>query len=143
MKVCSKCQKSKSLDSFHNRKKSRDGKQAQCKECNIARVKKWQAEHPDKYEANWKKQLENRDYFVRKAKAYNIPVDELRQLFVDSAGVCMICSREPQRWLVVDHCHNSLKVRGILCEKCNQALGLLNDDVVTLKKAIEYLNMPR
>lgn len=39
----------------------------------------------------------------------------------------------------VDHCHTSGKVRGLLCNRCNRALGLLGDSVDLLQKAIVYL----
>jgi len=40
---------------------------------------------------------------------------------------------------VVDHCHASGKVRGVLCSKCNRGLGLLQDSLEILKNAIKYL----
>lgn len=39
----------------------------------------------------------------------------------------------------IDHCHKTGKVRGILCNRCNIALGYLHDDVEVLKAAIKYL----
>lgn len=41
--------------------------------------------------------------------------------------------------LHVDHCHQTGKIRGLLCQKCNMALGLLNDSVEILETAIRYL----
>lgn len=41
--------------------------------------------------------------------------------------------------LVVDHCHKTGRIRGLLCHNCNRALGLLQDDVGVLRKAIGYL----
>lgn len=40
--------------------------------------------------------------------------------------------------LVVDHCHETLKVRGTLCSNCNTALGLLNEDVNRMQLLIQY-----
>jgi len=42
--------------------------------------------------------------------------------------------------LCIDHCHNTDKFRGILCNNCNISLGLLKDNTETLKKLINYLN---
>ena len=41
--------------------------------------------------------------------------------------------------LVVDHCHKNGQVRGLLCHNCNRALGLLGDDIGSIKNCIEYL----
>ena len=139
MKKCYTCGELKPLSEFHKRKDSKDGHQGYCKLCNLAKVKKWQADNPEQHQDNWKRHTANNDLLVRKARRYNIDVAELQFLIKRANGVCEICKREPIKWLVVDHCHDSLKVRGILCEKCNQALGLFGDSVETLKNAIDYL----
>ena len=41
--------------------------------------------------------------------------------------------------LFVDHCHVSKKVRGLLCNNCNQGIGLLEDSIENLSQAILYL----
>jgi len=41
--------------------------------------------------------------------------------------------------LCVDHCHVTGKIRGILCSKCNSALGFLNYDIEIAKRLIKYL----
>lgn len=50
---------------------------------------------------------------------------------------CLICKSEKK--LVVDHCHISGKVRGLLCDKCNLGIGHFKDDIENLKRAIIYL----
>ena len=55
-----------------------------------------------------------------------------------TAGKCDICSSD-KRKLVVDHCHESLRVRGILCVKCNWAIGHFRDDTNLMRAAIQYL----
>lgn len=78
-------------------------------------------------------------------KKYNITYDTVQELKDEQDNVCKIClkpegvSRLDK--FVVDHCHTTNKVRGILCGKCNTALGHLEDDVARLARAIEYLQM--
>lgn len=55
---------------------------------------------------------------------------------------CMICNiseNELGRNLDVDHCHDSGKVRGILCNSCNTMLGRARDKVEILEAAVAYL----
>lgn len=61
-------------------------------------------------------------------------------------GLCAICETEGfimanhhKMKLVVDHCHASGRVRGLLCHNCNRALGLLKDSDKVLQRAIDYL----
>lgn len=60
--------------------------------------------------------------------------------------VCAICGEENFAMgvnhtgcLVVDHSHETGKVRGLLCHNCNRALGLLKDDSSLVSKAFHYL----
>ena len=58
-------------------------------------------------------------------------------------GVCKICNSSEtgrgDQWFVVDHCHKTNKIRGLLCNTCNRALGLFKDDISYLEQAIHYL----
>ncbi len=139
MKTCVKCKQEKNLKEFHNRKSAKDGKQGSCKVCNIGKVKKWQVDNPEKHIENWQRLSEKRDQMVLKARQYNIDVSDLRAIFEDAKGVCQICKKPPRRWLVIDHCHNSSSVRGVLCEMCNQGLGMFKGNIEALEGAIEYL----
>jgi hypothetical protein len=79
---------------------------------------------------------------------YGMTVDEYDEMHERQQGLCAICGNsepnvdrrtgEPMR-LSVDHDHETGRVRGLLCQKCNRALGLLDDDVDRLKWAIDYL----
>lgn len=55
----------------------------------------------------------------------------------DQGGVCAICEGGVD--FVVDHCHTSGEVRGILCRTCNQGIGLLKESIKSLENAIKYL----
>lgn len=80
-------------------------------------------------------------------RTYGITADEYYDILKDQDGKCSICesknvnsSRVSSGKLFIDHCHDTGKVRGLLCHKCNYAIGMLNDDVDLLQKAIVYLN---
>ena len=51
---------------------------------------------------------------------------------------CQICDKVLDK-KCIDHCHSSNKVRGVLCNNCNTALGLVGDNISTLETMIKYL----
>jgi len=57
--------------------------------------------------------------------------------------VCAICKGPPEDTLCVDHCHDSGRVRGLLCRKCNTGLGSFRDEPDLMLKAIKYLEAHR
>lgn len=76
--------------------------------------------------------------FKQKAKKYNTDVDTIKTLF-DTYKSCQICNEQDRRELCVDHDHVTGKVRGLLCDNCNKALGLFKDNSQFLTNAIRYL----
>lgn len=87
-------------------------------------------------------------YFKRN---YGITCDDYELMLDEQDHKCAICKGEGfimdygkhQLKLVVDHCHTTGAVRGLLCHNCNRALGLLKDDIERLITAIEYLKVQR
>lgn len=76
-------------------------------------------------------------------RKYGITWEEYERMLTEQAGACAICSRtDPGRRkgvMLVDHCHATKKVRGLLCHRCNAALGMFGDDPEVIKKAMEYV----
>lgn len=68
---------------------------------------------------------------------YKISPDRYAQMWIDQDGDCAICGEH--RELVVDHCHDTGRVRGLLCHRCNVALGWMNDQPENLRRAASYL----
>lgn len=68
-------------------------------------------------------------------------VEEWEALLTAQGGGCAVCSGPPMgngRYHV-DHCHACGKIRGLLCHKCNVALGMVRDSSDHLRRLIEYL----
>lgn len=62
----------------------------------------------------------------------------LLKLRMDAGDPCDICGGRTKK-MAVDHCHSTGAVRGLLCGKCNTALGLVDHDVEKLQALIDYL----
>ena len=81
-----------------------------------------------------------------RAKRLGLTVDDLLRMMEEQAGACAICGAEETlsrsgkvQSLAVDHSHETGQVRGLLCAKCNLALGLMDDNPEILRAALEYL----
>ena len=63
-----------------------------------------------------------------------------RMLYLQN-GKCAICGREDNgaRRFCVDHDHETGRIRGLLCGRCNTGLGFFEDNTEALRAALEYL----
>jgi hypothetical protein len=91
------------------------------------KVAQWRKAHPDEVA---------KSNFRRRIKRYGLTDEEYRQLVARQKGRCAICGRKE---LCIDHNHNTGKVRGLLCGRCNAALGLLDDSLEFVLKLGLYL----
>lgn len=70
-------------------------------------------------------------------------IEEYEALLADQGGTCALCNSKPQDnphgQLRVDHCHETGRVRGLLCHLHNTGIGMLGDTVEGLEQAIKYL----
>ncbi|MEU9285576.1 endonuclease VII domain-containing protein [Streptomyces sp. NPDC048275] len=62
---------------------------------------------------------------------------ERDEMIASQEGLCAICWKAPA--VQVDHCHETGRVRGVLCFNCNSGLGLLRDDPEAAYRAADYL----
>lgn len=83
------------------------------------------------------------------SRNYGIRLGDYERMYTQQLGLCAICrgegfvmAKHHKLKLVVDHCHASGRVRGLLCHNCNRALGLLQDSIEALGRAKEYLICP-
>ena len=77
-------------------------------------------------------------------KSYSITKNDYEVLLKQQNNKCKICGSEPplvgkKKYLCVDHDHKTGKIRGLLCDKCNRGIGLLNDDYKIIQNALNYI----
>lgn len=109
-KQCSRCKEVKPADAFALNRTTRTGLQSVCYAC-----------HRD--------------------RRYGLAPGQFDQMMAGQGGKCAICRQKCPRQmeLSVDHDHTTGKVRGLLCQNCNAALGMFKDDPALLGRAIDYL----
>ena len=142
-KICSQCFKEKPIGEFYKTKTHKDGHHYQCKLCmnaNNLEYRKAHKElsrkiandynhrHPDKYDA--------RKHRAR-IKKYGITEEYFQSLLDFQNGVCAICG-EPNP-TCIDHNHETGEVRGLLCQDCNFAIGVMRDNPARFRNAATYL----
>lgn len=75
-------------------------------------------------------------------KRYGLTVADYNAILLAQGSACACCSKKANndgRRLFVDHCHETGEVRGLLCQPCNTAIGLLGDNLEGVKNALSYL----
>jgi len=95
-----------------------------------AAAREWARNNPDKI----------RNSFLR--RKFGITLDDYLEMAEAQRHRCSICGKtreEECRDLAVDHCHETGKVRALLCTNCNTDLHVLERDPERLRRMLEYL----
>jgi hypothetical protein len=123
MKTCSKCDETKPFEQFP-RRNTKSGYRGVCKECRNNEKKK-------QYKPG-----QRRDLHLR--ATYGITLEQFDRLLEDQHGKCANteCRNDAT---VVDHNHQTGEVRGLLCNGCNTAAGLAQDNPIVLRGLANYL----
>jgi hypothetical protein len=99
-------------------------------------------EYTDAYQRAYREEhREKLNKYARKralARNYGMTQTDWEEMYRAQAGLCLLCEEKHER-LCVDHCHQTGKVRGLLCLQCNTALGKLGDSVPALVRVVSYL----
>lgn len=134
MKTCTKCKINKDLGEFYPNG-DRPGKQARCITCSVETTREWRRDNKERSAAQ-----SNRN---NKRGRYGLTVEEYSKILDSQNGLCAICENinSSGRSLSVDHSHTTGKIRALLCNNCNVALGLFKEDTGRMVKAIQYLNL--
>jgi len=160
-KFCFGCSSVKPLDEYNKCSRNKTGVQVYCRSCNSIRHKELYSRRHAVYDA---RRIEirknNHDKIIAKERharslvpkekaaakrlkyTFGLTYDEYLAMLAGQGGVCAICGTFPyskKAHLSVDHCHVSGKIRGLLCGKCNSAIGFFNDRIDLMKTAIVYI----
>lgn len=133
---CAKCKAHKPSTEFSPNPRNKSGRTSYCKPCH---------NHQQRARHSYEKA---RDSQLR--LNYGITLAQYDAMLEAQGGVCDICKEPaklqlmgrgkiPRSQLRVDHCHNSGKVRALLCNSCNSALAYMREDTKLALKMIAYL----
>ena len=145
-KRCPRCEQDKFFSAFGKDRTKKTGLSSYCLDCAKANRKINYAKNPAK-----EKQKLNEYYKANKHRSrgyslkalYGLSQEEYAAMLIAQNGTCKICKTHEnhlKRKLFVDHCHETGKVRGLLCQYCNTMLGNAKDNVLVLQSAINYLS---
>jgi len=141
MKTCVRCKVEKPESSFSLRHrnspryKKKDYRFCACKKCE-------KAYQNESKKGSYSGSPEcTREHNLRK---YSLTTEQYDAKLLEQGNVCKIC-KAPEAGgrgrFHVDHNHRTGEIRGLLCHRCNTALGLAREDVSILSKMIHYLNI--
>ena len=156
LKVCRKCRKEKPANEqhFYKHSKRKDGSFMlvnMCVPCYGLDSKERRnvdiEESRRKAREYQKRTRHMQSIYSRRSKLkskYGLSIEEVENIIKKQNGRCPICNRKARSknnftTLSVDHDHNTGKVRGLICNRCNVCMGLVKDDPVLLRKAADYL----
>lgn len=122
------------------------GKPCWCKECVKTETKKYALKNSEKLKSYWKSyrsssDVKNRNR-ARLLKSYGLSIGQYEMMLKNQNYQCAICQRkesELKRALCIDHDHLNNKIRGLLCDDCNLAIGKLKDNPNLFRVAASYL----
>lgn len=115
-KSCSKCKQIKDISLFHKQRSRKLGTHSWCKACFNANAK------ANRLKQSTPEQRVRNNLWSR----YRLRPSDVRTMLKDQNGLCAICKTTPTRQ-VIDHCHTTGHVRGILCHGCNIKLPAIED----------------
>lgn len=110
--------------------------------------RRWHADNPEESRLrskSWRDRNKPLVAAMKRKATYKLDEGEYQELLKSCSGCCFICAEIPSGKrhhgvLHVDHDHQTGAVRGLLCARCNAALGLLRDNASLCRQAADYLH---
>lgn len=145
-KYCKDCDTTKPASDFHKNAKLHLGLFNVCKSCAAVINKRYRDNNKEHLKKKRKERQSNPmsatiDFESHLKRKYNISLIDYNLLLEKQNGVCAICKNTCSVFprLSVDHCHITGKVRGLLCNYCNVAIGSFREDPEIIKSAMQYV----
>lgn len=143
-KTCNKCKITKQAIDFFKDAGFADGLASLCKECKQATTYAWRDKKRTEYNAYMKKYRQTHPEKYSQARnrglkhRYGIDQFQYNNMLIIQSGLCAICKKvQTDKPFVVDHDHETGKVRGLIHSGCNVAISIL-DNPELLQQAIDY-----
>jgi Recombination endonuclease VII len=138
--VCCVCKEKKNATEFYTSvKRGVVGLQSACKKCCAQRSAKYFADRPNYSKERWaREEVREAQFASRIMRQYGLTTEEYQQIMKIQGGLCGVC--QIKKPTCVDHCHDTGRVRGVLCNACNRGIGMFSDKAALLIKAADYLN---
>jgi len=137
MKTCATCKEQLPIEAFGNLKDTKDGLARRCKTCLNESNRASKARRPEGHKAQ-----QRVSWLLRN---YGITVEDYDKMVVSQGDRCGCCGKSDKGYRrgywCVDHCHTTMRVRGLLCGSCNKAIGQLGDTKEGVQKALDYLTL--
>lgn len=147
-KMCSKCKQVKPTSEFYKRpNRGKNSVRSTCKDCSKSHLDSLK-KTPHSQLPPERKKARRRTF--RKSwlkRRYKMTIEDYEEMFEKQGGTCAICKsadsggKHDSETFMIDHCHKSEKVRGLLCNRCNLAIGVLKDDVWLIERILEYIKI--
>jgi len=107
------------------------------------KAKAWRLANPERVAA-YRSTNRRKSYLQESKRKYGLEPETFAAMMLTQADCCATCKKsfdwgDKQTKPHIDHCHASMKVRGILCNRCNTVLGLVADDAALLSSLSRYL----
>ena len=106
--------------------------------------RRWKREYEQKLKRNTREEINTKEII----RVHKLTHEIYEKMFKEQDHKCKICNKPETRAgrvpgtiarMTVDHCHETNRVRGLLCARCNAMIGFANDDIDILESAIIYL----
>lgn len=163
-KRCSTCNQDKDIVLFGKDKNRKDGLNCKCKPCKRLISVKSYAKYRDKIIKQQKEKYHadpekfrriQREHYAKDGvwavrrnsyykRTYGITEEDYNDMFIEQGGRCGICGvhqSKLKKRLVIDHCHKSEVIRGLLCSLCNTGIGAFDDNIEVMENAMKYLKL--